>query len=148
MKPQIDSSSIDAAQAKTDALKATLSRWGVSNRGNTGAVGDPATPISGARARGGPVSGGKSYLVGEQGPEIFTPGRSGGITPNHALDSGGGIVVHAPIQLTFNGSSAADVKRAATEAAQTLVATLTSGLDQKLNREAQTSFSNVNYGEA
>ena len=38
-----------------------------------------------ARAMGGPVMGGKSYLVGERGPELFTPGTSGGITPNSAL---------------------------------------------------------------
>jgi len=29
--------------------------------------------ISGARAAGGPVSVGKTYLVGERGPELFTP---------------------------------------------------------------------------
>lgn len=38
------------------------------------------------------VSGGMSYLVGEQGPELFTPGSSGGITPNSRL--GGGVVNH------------------------------------------------------
>ena len=36
----------------------------------------------GARASGGPVMGGGSYLVGERGPELFTPGSSGNITPN------------------------------------------------------------------
>lgn len=33
----------------------------------------------GARAFGGPVSGGSPYLVGENGPEIFTPSVSGSI---------------------------------------------------------------------
>ena len=32
------------------------------------------------KAGGGPVSGGMSYLVGERGPELFTPGSSGAIT--------------------------------------------------------------------
>lgn len=41
--------------------------------------------ISGARATGGPVSGGKSYLVGERGPEIITPGVSGYVTPNNKI---------------------------------------------------------------
>ncbi len=41
--------------------------------------------FGGARANGGPVSSGKSYLVGERGPELFTPGASGAITPNHAM---------------------------------------------------------------
>ena len=39
----------------------------------------------GARANGGPVMGGGSYLVGERGPELFTPGTSGNITPNGAM---------------------------------------------------------------
>jgi hypothetical protein len=40
--------------------------------------------LGGARASGGPVAAGTSYLVGEQGPEIFTPDTSGTIIPNGA----------------------------------------------------------------
>jgi hypothetical protein len=47
--------------------------------------------FDGARAMGGPVSGGSAYLVGEQGPELFVPGMSGTIVPNHAM--GGGVTV-------------------------------------------------------
>lgn len=43
-----------------------------------------------ARAMGGPVAGGQTYLVGEQGPELFTPNSAGMITPNGALTAGGG----------------------------------------------------------
>lgn len=50
--------------------------------------------FGGARAMGGPVAGGTSYLVGERGPEIFTPGRSGSITPNHRL---GGQAIHVTV---------------------------------------------------
>jgi len=46
--------------------------------------------LAGGKASGGPVNYGQSYLVGEAGPEIFTPGASGQITPNSALRSGGG----------------------------------------------------------
>ena len=46
------------------------------------------------KARGGPVKGGGSYLVGEKGPELFTPGRSGGITPNHQLGGSTSVVVN------------------------------------------------------
>ena len=56
--------------------------------------------FGGARAMGGPVTAGTSYLVGEQGPELFTPGRSGAITPNHSLGGGGGSVIN----LTVNGA--------------------------------------------
>lgn len=38
-----------------------------------------------AREHGGPVSSGRSYMVGEAGPELFTPSRSGNITPNSAM---------------------------------------------------------------
>ena len=37
------------------------------------------------RAKGGDVAGGKSYIVGEKGPEVFTPGRTGTITPNNQM---------------------------------------------------------------
>ena len=40
------------------------------------------------KANGGPVRSGKSFIVGEKGPELFTPGRSGAITPNHKLMGG------------------------------------------------------------
>ena len=38
-----------------------------------------------AREHGGPVSSGRSYMVGEAGPELFTPSSSGNITPNSAM---------------------------------------------------------------
>ena len=43
--------------------------------------------ISGNRAMGGTVQGGRSYMVGERGPELFTPGRTGSIAPNSAIGS-------------------------------------------------------------
>ena len=46
------------------------------------------------RAMGGPVTGGKSYLVGERGPEMFSPGVSGMITPNHALGGDTTVIVN------------------------------------------------------
>jgi phage-related minor tail protein len=41
--------------------------------------------ISGALATGGPVAPGGSYLVGENGPELFQPSGNGTIVPNAAL---------------------------------------------------------------
>ena len=46
------------------------------------------------KANGGPVTGGKPYIVGERGPELFSPGVSGMITPNHALGGSTNIVVN------------------------------------------------------
>lgn len=37
------------------------------------------------KAIGGPVNMGQAYLVGERGPELFTPNASGKITPNNKL---------------------------------------------------------------
>jgi len=44
--------------------------------------------ISGARAMGGDVQGGKSYLVGERGAEVITMGGNAHVTPNHKLGGG------------------------------------------------------------
>lgn len=42
------------------------------------------------RALGGGVMGGGSYIVGERGPELFTPNTNGSITNNQDLMRGGG----------------------------------------------------------
>ena len=44
--------------------------------------------FGGGKAAGGPVRSGTSYLVGERGPELFTPSSSGMITPNNRLGGG------------------------------------------------------------
>ena len=41
--------------------------------------------IKGMRAEGGPVDSGESYIVGEKGPELFTPSQSGNITANDKM---------------------------------------------------------------
>jgi tape measure domain-containing protein len=59
--------------------------------------GNPASIFTklfgGGRASGGTVSAGTSYVVGERGPELFTPGRSGSIAPNNSM-GGSNIVVN------------------------------------------------------
>ena len=42
------------------------------------------------RAHGGPVTAGSRYVVGERGPELFVPSRSGQIIPNGQVGFGGG----------------------------------------------------------
>ena len=58
-------------------------------------IGPEERRFAGGRASGGPVSGGSSYLVGERGPEIFTPSSSGMITPNSAI---GGNTITVNVQ--------------------------------------------------
>jgi len=41
------------------------------------------------RSLGGPVMGNESYIVGENGPELFTPSTTGRITRNQDLMNGG-----------------------------------------------------------
>lgn len=41
-----------------------------------------SSPVDGARAAGGPVRAGGTYLVGEEGPELFQPNHSGSIWPS------------------------------------------------------------------
>jgi TP901 family phage tail tape measure protein len=59
------------ASARNLASKLTFGLIGGSDKGG----------VDGARAGGGPVRAGGTYLVGERGPELFTPGRSGAISP-------------------------------------------------------------------
>ena len=53
------------------------------------------------RAMGGSVRAGQPYLVGERGPELFMPGRSGGIAPTGSF--GGGVAV--TVNVDASGSS-------------------------------------------
>lgn len=55
------------------------------------------------KATGGPVTGGMPYIVGERGPELFVPGRSGSIVPNNQL--GGGENVSVVVNVDAKGTS-------------------------------------------
>lgn len=49
--------------------------------------------FGGFKAAGGPVTRGRSYVVGENGPEMFSPGENGAIIPNGAGVTGSGVPV-------------------------------------------------------
>ncbi|OGF05212.1 MAG: phage tail tape measure protein [Candidatus Eisenbacteria bacterium RBG_16_71_46] len=55
--------------------------------------------FGGGRAAGGPVVSGRSYIVGEQGPELFTPDRGGQIVPTGRL---AGAAAGGSVNITFN----------------------------------------------
>lgn len=80
------------------SLANTLLKLGVNTLLGSLGGGDPASIFTklfgGGRANGGTVAGGRSYMVGERGPELFTPGRTGSIAPNSAVSSMGSIVVN------------------------------------------------------
>jgi hypothetical protein len=87
----------EAASAKilgfvTDAISA-FSNTGPLKAGTSFASAAPLPSgfsLTGARADGGPVTAGGTFLVGERGPELFVPNSSGMIVPNGAM--GGDIV--------------------------------------------------------
>lgn len=56
-------------------------------------IGGSGTGIAPGRAIGGPVTAGRTYKVGENGTELFTPQQSGTIIPNHRLRGGSGAPV-------------------------------------------------------
>ena len=54
-------------------------------------------------ANGGSAQAGRSYLVGERGPEIFTPKRSGVVIPNNQIGGSGGIVNNINVNVSAEG---------------------------------------------
>jgi len=71
-------------------------------------------PFGGGQADGGPVSARTTYLVGERGPELFTPNKSGTIIPNDELgglwgDTAGAGNGGAQVIVNANVASSIDV---------------------------------------
>lgn len=58
----------------------------------------------GFRANGGPVNSRLSYIVGERGPEVFSPSTSGSIIPNNRVSSSSS----ANIKITVNAGMGAN----------------------------------------
>ena len=86
---------IDRMVANFLAAKAATALFGADfgTTGNVGGiVGDVFGAIAGARAEGGPVQAGQTYIVGEKRAELFTPSTSGYIHPDTSALAGGGNV--------------------------------------------------------
>jgi len=88
-------------------------------------------PFGGGKAAGGPVSMGKTYLVGEKGPELFSPSSNGNIIPNNKL---GGTSSGTTINISVSG--AIDPASTARQIANLL------------KNEASTSGSFINLGQS
>jgi len=89
-------------------------------------------PFGGGKAVGGPVSMGKTYLVGEKGPELFSPSSNGSIIPNNKLTAGGG----GGTTINISVSGAIDPASTARQIANLL------------KNEASTSGSFINLGQS
>lgn len=56
--------------------------------------------LGGPLAEGGPIGAGDTHLVGEEGPELFTPRTSGRIIPNDELGGGSTtVIVHQTVNV-------------------------------------------------
>jgi hypothetical protein len=95
---------------------------GLFGQGGIGAVLAPF--FGGGRAGGGPVMAGRSYMVGENGPEMVTMGGNGYVTNTAALRSavgaGGGPVINIYAQGAVEGT-AAMIAKAIQQAAPAIV---------------------------
>jgi len=85
-----------------NAFKSIFPGGGAAGGGIFGAIG----AALGFRADGGSVMGGRPYIVGERGPELMVPGRSGAVVANDQI--GGGGLTYAPVVNISGGASAQD----------------------------------------
>ena len=83
-----------------------------------------STQYTGPRAMGGPVSPGRSYLVGEKGPEMFVPDAGGKIVPN-----GGGQNVN--INFTINAVDSRGIDQVLIERRNTIIGVINEALNKK-----------------
>ncbi len=94
--------------------------------GFLGGIGLPIPGVAGARAEGGHVGGNKPYLVGERGPELFVPGKTGTIIPNKNMgggNSGGGVTVNVDARGSADPAAVrAQVQQGIMEAAPAIIA--------------------------
>ena len=109
----------DVARSVFSEIQRSLIRFGV----NAFLSGLPG--IGGFfRANGGPVSAGKSYMVGERGPEMFVPNTGGRIIPNSDMGGSTNVVVN----VDASGSSVEGDEERGKELGQMLSAAIQSEL--------------------
>lgn len=151
VSPNVDSAAIDRALTKTKQLRGELLRINAAG-GNANA----GEPIKGARAKGGPVSRGGVYLVGEDGPEVMTASKSGYVHPNGTGVNGGGSgggsgsggkggvqigAVHMTVapSLSFPNATMAD--------AEAIAKTVTQKIEERLGAMFRGNYADVWVGD-
>ena len=88
------------------ALNKAIGAIGNALSGGKGFGGGFFSGLFGKRARGGPVSAGGAFVVGEKGPEILQMGSKGGnIIPNNAIGGGDSVVNNISINVDASGSA-------------------------------------------
>src|SRR5690606_18792061 len=102
----------DGEVSLAELARAVLAAVNAATGGGGGLSGALAAAIGslfgGSRADGGPVLAGRTYLVGERGPEVFRPqtagvvepaAGAGGVTVNIAVDGGAPALLRSEAQI-------------------------------------------------
>lgn len=100
------------AQAGADAAAAAFARLAAEASGalqqtSQGTIVGSADSFAG-RAAGGPVLSGQSYVIGENGPELFTPGATGFVTPPDRFGTQAGPGAPLVVQVVVDGRQFAE----------------------------------------
>jgi tape measure domain-containing protein len=93
--------------------------------GGGGIEGITMGTFGGFKANGGPVSSGQTYMVGERGPELFVPGRSGTIVANDKMGGGSTNVI---VNVDAKGSSVEGNEQGANQLGRVISAAVQSEL--------------------
>lgn len=105
------------AKAIGFAMGAFSTTPGISS--NPAYQGPPTAGVSASmRASGGDVFSNMPYMVGERGPELFVPNRTGTIIPNHALSGMG----NGQPSVVYNGPYIANMQAMDTQSAAQFLA--------------------------
>lgn len=115
----------DGEVSLSELARAVLAAVNAGGGGAGGGLGEAlgaalSSMFSGARAEGGPVTGGGAYLVGERGPELFRPAEAGTVEPA-AL---GGVNVTVQVS---GGAGVAGLARSDAQLAQALARAVSLG---------------------
>ena len=118
-----DIARIIAKQQAMLAVQRALGFFGVTSIGGV----DVSSIFGGARANGGSVTAGKSYLVGERGAELFQPSTSGTIIPNNKLEGTG----TTNISFTINTVDARGIDELLTSRRSTIINVINDALNRQ-----------------
>jgi hypothetical protein len=125
-----------AQAASAKILKSVFGGLASSDNGFLSALGAAFGGAVSGNADGGGLNRGMPYLVGERGPELFTPSSAGTVTPNGQFGNGGGtnnVTVNVSVekgQQSSQGTSDKDARELGNRISAIVRAEL---IDQKRN---------------
>ena len=105
----------------------------------SGAPGTGRVPIGfgGARRYGGPVSAGRAYIVGEGGPELFTPDRGGFVHRSGTAPGGTTVTLTGPLVGSIQSTDGPGVRKALAEGAPAIVQAAQEGVLRGLGQKGR-----------